>query len=79
MTKTTPTPMDDEDDHYAPVQASLRAEDEGDVLLQSMDESGRGPRRAVAKAVASPLGVQPNINSAGFSSSTGQPLGLMQL
>jgi hypothetical protein len=71
--------MDDEDDHYAPVQASPRAEDEGDVLLQSMDESGRGPRRAVAEAVASPLGVQPNINSAGVSSSTGQPLGLMQL
>jgi hypothetical protein len=34
-----------------------------------MDESGRGPRKAVAEAVASPLGVQPSINSAGISSS----------
>ncbi len=45
---------------------------------QSMDESGQGPRTAVAEAVASPLGVQPSIHSPGFSSSTGQSLGLMQ-
>jgi hypothetical protein len=68
--------MDDEDDHYAPVQASPRAGGEEDVLLQSMDESGRGPRTAVAEAVASPLGVQPTINSAGVSSSMGQSLGI---
>jgi hypothetical protein len=42
-------------------------------------EHGRGPRTAIAVAVASPLGVQPDINSAGISSSTGQPLGIMQL
>ncbi len=52
---------------------------EDNVLLQSMDESGRGPRIAVAEAVASPLEVQPSINSAGVSSSIGQPLGMMQL
>ncbi len=34
---------------------------------QDVEESGRGPRTAVAKAVASPLGVQPTINSAGVS------------
>ena len=44
-----------------------------------MEESYQGPRTAVAVAVASPLGVQPDINSAGVSSSTGQPLGTMQL
>ncbi len=38
-----------------------------------------GTKESVAEAVASPLGVQPNINSAEVSSSTGQPLGLMQL
>ncbi len=38
-----------------------------------MEESGQGPRAAVA--VASPLGVQPSINSTGISSPTGQPLG----
>jgi hypothetical protein len=46
---------------------------------QDVDESGRGPRTAVAEAVASPLGVQPTINSAGVSSSMGQSLGTMQL
>jgi hypothetical protein len=46
-----------------------RAGSEDDVPLQSMDESGRGPRKAVAEAVASPLGVQPSINSDGVSSS----------
>ncbi len=55
--------MDDEDDHYAPRQIRPRAGGEDDVLLQSMDESGRGPRKAVAEAVASPLGIQPTINS----------------
>jgi hypothetical protein len=73
--------MDDEDDHYAPVQASP-PEPEAKTMsldLQSMDESGRGPRTAVAEAVASPLGVQLTINSAGISSSMGQSLGLMQL
>jgi hypothetical protein len=52
---------------------------EDNVLLQSMNESGRGPRTAVAEAVANPLGVQPSINSTGISSSIGQPLGMMQL
>jgi hypothetical protein len=46
---------------------------------QDMDESGRGPRTAVAEAVAGPLRVQPTINSAGVSSSMGQSLGTMQL
>jgi hypothetical protein len=46
---------------------------------QDVDESGQGPRTAVAEAVASPLGVQPTINSAGVSSSMSQSLGTMQL
>ncbi len=54
------------------------SDDEG-ALRQDVDESGRGPRTAVAEAVASPLGVQPTINSAGVSSSMGQLLGTMQL
>jgi hypothetical protein len=70
MMKTTTTPLC----RYHP-----RVGSEGDVLLQSIDESGWEPRRAVAEAIASPLGVQPNINSAGISSSTGQPLEMMQL
>jgi hypothetical protein len=64
--KTTTTP---------PCRHRLQAGGEDDAPLQSMDESGRGPRTAVAVAVVSPLGVQPSINSAGISSSTGQPLG----
>ncbi len=73
--------MDDEGDHYASVQVlpKRRVASEDDVLLQSMGESSWGPRKAVAEAVASPLGVQPSINSAGISSSIGQPLGMMQL
>ncbi len=46
---------------------------------QDMDESGRGPRTAVAEAVAGPLRIQPTINSTGVSSSMGQSLGMMQL
>ncbi len=62
--------MDDEDDDYAPVQAGTtpKAGSMDDVLLQSMSESGQGPRSAVAKAVVSHLRVQPSINSAGISS-----------
>jgi hypothetical protein len=62
--------MDDEDDDYTPVQAGTapKAGSTDDVLLKSMGESGWGPRSAVAEAVASPLGVQPSINSAGISS-----------
>ncbi len=62
--------MDDEDDDYTPVQAGTapKVGSMDDVLLQSMGESSRGPRSAVAEAVASPLGVQPSINSAGISS-----------
>jgi hypothetical protein len=72
--------MDDEADHYAPVQAPppSRSSEDG-VLLQSMEESGWGPRIAVVEAVASPLGVQPTIDSAGISPSMGQSLGMMQL
>jgi hypothetical protein len=68
--KTTTTP---------PCRHRPRAGGEDDVLLQSMDESGWGPRTAAAEAVASPLGVQPTINSAGVSSSMGQSLRMMQL
>jgi hypothetical protein len=74
-----PLQMDDDDDHYAPAPAPPQAQQRRRCPPQSMDESGQGPRTAVAVAVASPLGVQPNINSAGISSSTGQPLGTMQL
>jgi hypothetical protein len=61
--------MGDDDDHYNPLQVRPKGGSKDDVLLQSMDESGRGLRRAVAEAVASPLGVQPSINSTGISSS----------
>jgi hypothetical protein len=55
--------MDDEDDDYASVQAGTapKAGSMDNVLLQSMGESGRGPRNAVAEAVASPLRVQLSI------------------
>ncbi len=68
MTTTTP-----------PCKYAPKAGTEDDVLPQSMDEYGRGPRNAVDEAIASPLGVQPSINSAGFSSSIGRLLGMMQL
>jgi hypothetical protein len=70
MTKTTPTP-DGRRRRPLRLLAGIapKAGCEDDVLLQSMDESGRGPRKAVAEAVASPLGVQHSINSAGISSS----------
>jgi hypothetical protein len=71
--------MDDDDDSYASCRCRPKAGSEDDVLLHSMDESGQGPKNAVAEAVASPLGVQPSINSAGVSSSIGQSLGMMQL
>ncbi len=60
----------DDDDHYAP-PAGITPKAGGleDDPLQSMDESGRGPRRAVAEAVACPLGVQPGIDSTEYSSS----------
>jgi hypothetical protein len=74
-----PLQMDDYDDRYAPAPAPPQAQQRRRCPPRSMDESGRGPRTAVAVAVASPLGIQPNINNAGISSSTGQPLGTMQL
>jgi hypothetical protein len=59
-----------DDDHYAPsAGTALKAISKGHGRPQSMDESGRGPRRAVAEAVASPLGVQSGINSTVVSSS----------
>jgi hypothetical protein len=69
MAKATPTPIDDGDDHYAP-----RAEDDqrraarDTIAPEKLDESGRGPRRAIAEAIASPLGVQPSIDITAFSS-----------
>ncbi len=70
-----PLQMDDDDDHYAPAPVPPQAQLRRRCPPQSMDESGQGPRTAIAVAVASPLGVQPSMNSAGISSSTGQPLG----
>jgi hypothetical protein len=67
--------MDDDDEHYAPAPAPPQAQLRRRCPPQSKEESGQGPRTAVAVAVAGPLGVQPSINSAGISSSTGQPLG----
>ncbi len=58
MMRATPTPVDDDDDHYAPSAGTApKAVRKGHDRPQSMDESGLGPRRAVAKAVVSPLGV----------------------
>ncbi len=45
-----------------------KADSEEGVPLQSKDESGRGPRKAIAEAVAGPLGVQQSKNSAVNSS-----------
>jgi hypothetical protein len=67
--------MDDEDDHYAPHVGASQSQQRRRCPPQSMEESGQGPRTAVAIAVESPLGVQPSINSTGISSPTGQPLG----
>jgi hypothetical protein len=59
--------------------ADRRRQGKGRRLCWTKDEHGQGPKTAVAEAVAIPLGVQPSIHNAGFSSSTGQSLGLMQL
>jgi hypothetical protein len=67
--------MDDDDDHYAPAPVPPRAQQRRRCPPQSMDESGQGPKTAVAVAVASPLGVQPSIDNTVNSSSIGQPLG----
>ncbi len=43
--------MDDDDDHYAPRAGTApKAGSKGHDRPQSMDESSRGPRRAVAEA-----------------------------
>jgi hypothetical protein len=55
--------VDDDDDPYAPsAVAAPKAISKGNDHPQSMGEFGRGPRRAVAEAVARPLGIQPSIN-----------------
>jgi hypothetical protein len=59
--------MDDDDDHYAPRGDAAPKEGDEDDPLQSMDESGRGPRRA--EAIARPLLVQPSMDSTECSSS----------
>jgi hypothetical protein len=62
--------MDNDDDHYAPSAGTTpKAGSKGHDHPQSMDKSGWGPRRAIAKAVASPLVVQPRINITVVSSS----------
>ncbi len=57
-----PTPL------RPPCRSRPKAGSKGHGRPQNLDESGRGPRRAVAKAVASPLGVQRSINITVFSS-----------
>ncbi len=65
MTNMTPTP---DGWRWRPLRpravSAPKADSEEGVPLQSMDESGWGPRKAIAEAVAGPLGVQPSINSA---------------
>jgi hypothetical protein len=58
MTRATPTLVAYGEDHYAPSAGTApKAVSKGHDRPQNMDESGREPRRAVAEAVASPLGV----------------------
>jgi hypothetical protein len=62
--------MDDGDDHLPPrLDIAPKAEDKEADPLQNMNKSGQGPRRAIAEAIASPLGVQPSINNAVLLSS----------
>jgi hypothetical protein len=50
-------------------ESAAEGEVKADNFRQRIDESGQGPRRAVAEAVAHPLEIQPSIdNTAGFSS-----------
>ncbi len=75
--------LDDEEDPHSswtmltittpPCRYCPKGGQQRDGALQSMDESGQGPRKAVAEAVAGPLGVQPSINNAVLQE--GQPLG----
>ncbi len=65
MAKTTPSP----DVMTMMTITTLRAADaaaKGESRMKAskryMDKSGQGPRRAVAKAVARPMGIQPDIN-----------------
>jgi hypothetical protein len=75
--------MGDDDDHYAPSAGiAPKGDNKGHDHLQSMDESGQGPRRAVAEAVARPLGVQPSIKFKHHCSlllQIGQPLGYSKI
>jgi hypothetical protein len=49
--------------------SAAKGEGKADNSCQAHDESGQGPRRAVAKAIARPLRIHPSIdNTAGFSS-----------
>jgi hypothetical protein len=58
-----PLQMDGDDDCYVPLAGTAtKAASKGCNHPQSMDESGRGPRRAIAEAIARPLEVQPSIN-----------------
>jgi hypothetical protein len=59
MTNSTPGAPD----------SGTEGEAKADNFRQHMDESGQGPRRTVAEAIAHPLEIQPSIdNTAGFSS-----------
>jgi hypothetical protein len=56
--------MGDDDDHYVPLQRIFHKYEtmKRTTPTKGMDESGQGLKRAVAKATARPLGIQPNIN-----------------
>ncbi len=71
--------LDDEEDPHSswtmlmvttpPCRYRPKGGQQRDDPLQSMDETGQGPRKAIAEDVAGPLGVQPSIYNAVVSSS----------
>jgi hypothetical protein len=59
--------MGDDDNHKRHTAADSATEDEmtkKTTPARGVDEFGQGPRRAIAKAVAHPLGVQPKYKQA---------------
>jgi hypothetical protein len=75
MVKMTPSPdVDDDDGRYA--RSCRFSRQRWTTSNGRMDESGQGPRKAVAKTAARPVGIQPSIkNHSMFLLQIGQLLG----
>jgi hypothetical protein len=71
MTPPPPTPdgVDNYDSHHRGRRTAAEDKMMTDDPTRRMDESGQGPKRAVAVAVPCPLGIQPKIRSTENSSS----------